>query len=238
MIDRYKKKIDNFVGFDFVESLESLDCFIFGGALRDIIADNKIHGDIDIVAGKDSAALIADILEYEGFESVKGNELNEYPVDIFDYPITKRKGSVEVQIIIPNSVAIEVDKVLKRKVVIDEKTLQGRHRFCNGSSLDGYSRNYCQAPLEMKKNCEKYLPDELRGIINHELLKFVSNVDLTCCALAYHPKKGTQKLHPLAIKHCKRKVFQVLEDNLLHHPDRLRKRGMKLIKRGWEETND
>ncbi|MCK9417629.1 hypothetical protein M0Q97_13385 [Candidatus Dojkabacteria bacterium] len=86
MIDKIKNKISEYLTFDIKKIInEDIDkCYIFGGAIRDTIADMPIH-DIDILCMSQSHKKLSTILEKEGYylsESIGGLDINSMYKDI------------------------------------------------------------------------------------------------------------------------------------------------------------
>lgn len=86
MINKIKNKISEYLTFDIKKIInEDVDeCYIFGGAIRDIIADMRIH-DIDILCMSQSHKKLSTILEKEGYylsESIGGLDINSMYKDI------------------------------------------------------------------------------------------------------------------------------------------------------------
>ena len=66
---KIEKEISEYIGFNINKIInDDIDvCHIFGGAIRDIIADKKIH-DIDILCLFESMRLLEDVLIQEGYK--------------------------------------------------------------------------------------------------------------------------------------------------------------------------
>ena len=107
--DKIKSSLDAYLEFDssdiFVPDLTR----VFGGAIRDIIADMPIH-DIDIISASRSAKRLELILESKGYHYVEGlnpKDLSSVYTDIkvICEPRTYLKGKKIVQVIRPSGTA-------------------------------------------------------------------------------------------------------------------------------------
>ncbi len=104
--EKIKIKLDEYLGFNSVELFESADLMlIFGGCIRDIIANQKIH-DIDIICASRSCSQLHDLLEKRGFfymDSLTPKDLSNVYKDIriINEPHTFVKGDRIVQLIRP-----------------------------------------------------------------------------------------------------------------------------------------
>ena len=131
---------------------------IFGGAIRDIIANQPIH-DIDILVGAKSILAVNEVLESVGYnfiESVYPKDLSSMYSDIhvINEPHTWIKGTKIVQLIRPvvNTMnGSKVDKVFYEQTFID--LIQNVDLSCCGISYDGYDlyQNYPDAILHCQK---------------------------------------------------------------------------------------
>lgn len=116
MIDKIKTKIDNYLEFDsnLIFNSDDFDNIqvkrlvrIFGGAIRDIIADMPIN-DIDILSGAKSMKPIEQVLSKNGYhyvESLTPKDLSSiyHDIRVINEPHTWLKGTKIVQIIRPVS---------------------------------------------------------------------------------------------------------------------------------------
>lgn len=107
-----KEKLDQYLEFDSDELFKYGDPLIFGGAIRDIIANQKIH-DIDILVAPKTYLSLSNILEVNGYtfmEKLIGRDISSmyHPsIAIISEPITYIKGNKVVQLIRPNARASE-----------------------------------------------------------------------------------------------------------------------------------
>ena len=86
MTNKIKNKITEYLTFDIKKIInEDIDeCYIFGGAIRDIIADMPIN-DIDILCMTQSHKKLSTVLEKEGYylsKSIGGLDINSMYKDI------------------------------------------------------------------------------------------------------------------------------------------------------------
>lgn len=105
---KIKSELDKYLEFDSSIIFEKCDkCFIYGGAIRDILAnDSDLVNDIDIICAPISAGILGDILIDKGYKhSVKlvNKNINEVykTIKIINEPQTFIKGDKIVQIIRP-----------------------------------------------------------------------------------------------------------------------------------------
>lgn len=105
---KIKEKLDSYLEFD--SSLLFTDPLIrvFGGAIRDIIADSDIN-DIDILCGSESCFSLSSLLESKGYSYL---DLSKFDisslytdVDAISQPLTYLKGKKMVQLIRPRIVS-------------------------------------------------------------------------------------------------------------------------------------
>lgn len=100
--DKIKSRLDEYMEFESSDLFSVGDPIIFGGAIRDIIADMTIQ-DIDILCGSESFKILDRLLRSKGY--IYMDSLS--PKDIFDMyshipvisePKTYIKGSKIIQI--------------------------------------------------------------------------------------------------------------------------------------------
>jgi hypothetical protein len=83
-MNKIKQRVDEYLGFDSDLIFKSDHIRLFGGAVRDILANDEIN-DLDILLGSISCKKISKILELNGFESVEeyvSRDINEMYKDI------------------------------------------------------------------------------------------------------------------------------------------------------------
>lgn len=101
-----KDKLDEYLEFDSNEIFSCGDLIrIFGGAIRDIIAQKEIH-DIDILVGSRSVDNLMELLKSKGYyhyENLIGKDLSKVysDIQIINVPHTLVKGPKIVQVIRP-----------------------------------------------------------------------------------------------------------------------------------------
>lgn len=111
MDDRIKQKLSEYLEFDSDKLFKDKYNLIrvFGGAIRDIIADLPIN-DVDILCGSKAFKFVEFILENNGytyFDSLNGKNLQEMYKDIhvINEPHTWIKGTKIVQVIRPTNIS-------------------------------------------------------------------------------------------------------------------------------------
>lgn len=67
MVNKVKNRLDHYLGFDSDLIFKQGDPIIFGGAIRDSIADQEIH-DVDIISGPETAKRLDSFLQDIGFK--------------------------------------------------------------------------------------------------------------------------------------------------------------------------
>jgi len=188
---KVQKSLSDYLGVEIDDFLYGSDAAIFGGAVRDSLANLEIH-DVDVMALPRSARIIYDRLLACGFVQLPGPDFDiaamYLGLQIINQPWTFKRNNAIVQIIRP------------------------RKKFKNDSEAVS------------------------------ALISIMSNVDLSCCGLAYinNPLFSDKLLESQinAIDHCKQKIFYVLHDNVMYQRDRIHNRIAKLEERGWKKMNE
>lgn len=119
MIQTINSKLNEYLEFDndllFFDPLVR----IFGGAIRDSLADQPIN-DIDILCGSNSVSRLEYILEQNGY--YKMNKLSSIDISILykdikviSEPITWIKGKKVIQIIRPRNISMDTDKIIPKQ---------------------------------------------------------------------------------------------------------------------------
>lgn len=184
IVDTVKTKISDYLGFDINHLLFDTNdsAFVYGGAVRDSIANLPIH-DIDIMTLPRAArALSQTLIDDFGFTQTSLASIDivslYFGIRVINLPWTFIKDDCIVQLIRP---------------VIEKN----------------------ESPHVKLHQC-------------------LSNVDLSCCGIAYRPTTIIETCAE-AIDHCQQKMFKVLTGNLLYRKDRISHRVCKLEDRGWKE---
>lgn len=143
--DKIKNKLDEYMGFDSDKIFQQGDMIrIFGGSIRDIIANMKIN-DIDIICGSKSAKSLHCFLESTGYqyvESLTPKDLSSVYTDthIINEPHTYIKdGKSIIQVIRPT---IHYYTSSDKKSVYTESInnlINEVDISCCGVSYDGYN---------------------------------------------------------------------------------------------------
>lgn len=146
MINKIKDKIDNYLGVDTLQFFDGINMArIFGGAVRDSIAEQDIH-DVDILCGAESEKGIIVKLQRLGYKNFptlgkvdmsatyksRNSKINE--------PKTFIKGDSIVQLIRPKSILNDDLKGSDRQceyLKLYKNLLSGVDISCCGVSFDG-----------------------------------------------------------------------------------------------------
>ena len=105
MKSKIKQRLDDYLEFDSDELFQIGDPIIFGGAIRDSIADLDIH-DIDILAGPRTAERLGRLIENNGYRFSDNlmikDMVNMYiGIKIISEPWTYLKNGKIIQVIRP-----------------------------------------------------------------------------------------------------------------------------------------
>jgi hypothetical protein len=139
--DKIRKSLSDYLEFDSDELFKSKFNLVrvFGGAIRDTIADQTIH-DVDILCGSKAMRYIEMILEQNGYqymEMLNGKDLQEMysEIHIINEPHTWVKGKKIVQLIRPALGLDGSDESIYRKGFKD--LISNVDLSCCGVSYDG-----------------------------------------------------------------------------------------------------
>jgi hypothetical protein len=139
MEDKIRKSLSDYLEFNSDELFRSKFNLVsvFGGAIRDIIAEQPIH-DVDILCGSKSIKYIEMIIEQNGYqymEMLNGKDLQEMysEIHIIHEPHTWIKGKKIVQLIRP-SLGLS-DEIIYRQGFKD--LISNVDLSCCGVSYDG-----------------------------------------------------------------------------------------------------
>jgi predicted nucleotidyltransferase len=178
-----------YAGFNINRLLENKNAIIFGGALRDIAADESdLISDIDIICDKLCIETIKSVLLkqcYVQYNLYKRSLIDLQTENIIELPLTFIKDKKIIQLI----------------QISDYWSYKEKH--------------------ESKPAIDK-------------LLSFVSQVDLSCCGLAYHPYMQCKSVIENAFEACVTKTIFTMPKGDLYDCVRASARIEKLTKRGWE----
>jgi hypothetical protein len=105
MIEKINKRLNEYLGFDNKELYIDSLVRIFGGAIRDSIADQEIH-DVDILCGSNSIKLVEQVLIKNGYKFMpKFSTIDIVTlysnINVISEPKTLIKGDSIVQLIRP-----------------------------------------------------------------------------------------------------------------------------------------
>lgn len=104
-MDKIKKELNDYLNFSSDLIFKKTDAIIFGGAIRDIIAEMEIH-DIDIMCGPKSCVVLTELLESLGYIKQEGlipKDLSSIysDINIISEPITFTRDKKVIQLIRP-----------------------------------------------------------------------------------------------------------------------------------------
>ena len=139
--DKIRQSLSEYLEFDSDELFKSKFNLVrvFGGAIRDTIAEQTIH-DVDILCGSKALKYIESILEQNGYQYVEmlnGKDLQEMysEIHIINEPHTWIKGKKIVQLIRPSLGLAGGDESIYRKGFKD--LISNVDLSCCGVSYDG-----------------------------------------------------------------------------------------------------
>lgn len=126
MLDKIKSNLDKYLGFNSDELFVDDMVRVFGGAIRDSIADMKIK-DIDILCGPNSCRRLESILQNKGYKYLP-SVLSSYEIGqiytiqgVINEPKTFIKGDSMVQLIRPVSTQTNPNKLpILDQVLVDK----------------------------------------------------------------------------------------------------------------------
>lgn len=220
-----KEKIDDYLEFDSSKLFIDESVRIFGGAIRDTIAEQQIN-DIDILLGINPKSVIdadkgrhirynrlleiEEVLRSEGYihhSSLSGRDLTSMYMllSVIHEPRTWTKGKKIVQLIRPSLRAERPYLVLE-----EGRCLQSR----------AYSM-----PDSTHSN-------EVFGFMNN----FIAQVDLSCCGVSYDGTKIYENIQH-AVLDCQLKNFMQNTHGLMFNQTKIIYRESKLWQRGWKKID-
>lgn len=226
---RIKEKLDEYLEFDsdllfnIIPTEETrVQCKrltrIFGGALRDIIAKQKIN-DIDILVGARSIKALQKVLsdnEYTHMESLIGRDISSlyHDINIITEPQTWVKCTKIVQLIKP--------VVIMPSISISEK-----NRLNMASQAPPNISILPEIKTKLKEREDIYIK---------AFVDLIQNVDISACGLSYDGKNLYENF-PDAILHCKNKVYYLNTFAKMYSIKRSTNRLAKFVDRGWSEID-
>lgn len=194
------------------------EAYIFGGAIRDSLADVPIK-DIDIIGRNESISQIANYLKYHhGFE-LNNDYIKKTSNDIYSNGLIFEPDSY-IKIIDNNLICVQLIKPSSNpffiKSILDNK---------NATTLSPYS-----LPILSEKE-KRNIPDNLNKLISDvdiepdykfkdqvlNLNLIVKNVDISCCGISYCPNRGLVEHHHGTIYHSLNKIFSVNIDAIMYN---------------------
>lgn len=213
MLENIKNRITDYIGFDVDKLLNAGDFVtIFGGAVRDSIADLEIH-DIDVLCLWESMRKCEQLLEIEGY--------------VFDHSAyTKDFDKVYDGIKVvhePHSWIKIVDegfgKEIRRIQLIRPQVFKEEEDFM-ATSLG------IKSPLKKSRGFNE---------MKEAYYNLLENVDLSCCGVSIS-SSGFKEEYENAVVHCLCHVYEEIPDALMI-TDRINGRKEKLNQRGWEDIH-
>lgn len=180
--DKIRQSLSEYLEFDSDELFKSKFNLVrvFGGAIRDTIAEQTIH-DVDILCGSKALKYIESILEQNGYqymEMLNGKDLQEMysEIHIINEPHTWVKGKKIVQLIRPALGLPSSDESIYRKGFKD--LISNVDLSCCGVSYDGETLYedypnaiiHCQSKVYSVNNLAKMYS---RKRIHHRTAKLI-----------------------------------------------------------------
>ena len=180
--DKIRQSLSEYLEFDSDELFKSKFNLVrvFGGAIRDTIAEQTIH-DVDILCGSKALKYIESILEQNGYQYVEmlnGKDLQEMysEIHIINEPHTWIKGKKIVQLIRPSLGLAGGDESIYRKGFKD--LISNVDLSCCGVSYDGETLYedypnaiiHCQSKVYSVNNLAKMYS---RKRIHHRTAKLI-----------------------------------------------------------------
>lgn len=180
--DKIRQSLSEYLEFDSDELFKSKFNLVrvFGGAIRDTIAEQTIH-DVDILCGSKALKYIESILEQNGYqymEMLNGKDLQEIysEIHIINEPHTWVKGKKIVQLIRPALGLPSSDESIYRKGFKD--LISNVDLSCCGVSYDGETLYedypnaiiHCQSKVYSVNNLAKMYS---RKRIHHRTAKLI-----------------------------------------------------------------
>lgn len=192
--NKIKNELDSYIEFDSSELFFDRTVRVFGGAIRDIIAEMTIH-DIDIICASKSAIILDSILKEHGYHYVEGlnpKDLSNIYTDIkvITEPKTYIKGIKIIQIIKPSGAQSNVYHYIKSI----ERLISGVDISSCGVSYDGV-----------------------------HLIENVKDSILHCRNKVYQVNYGAQMSNPRRLDHRRAKLdsrgWDIIENGLVGNRD-------------------
>ena len=229
--DRIGFLLTAYLGFDVKELLQGTDAVIFGGAIRDIIANypNSIKGLPSSIKGLPSPIneISHDAALYNKFTSGQGIEFNQVSF-IRDIDIVALPKSAQTL----------------------EKFLYNRgFQRAQLSSIDMASMYLSNYPtsriinepwtyLKGNKKVQIIRPTTFHGLSELDTQqRVITQVDLSPCGVAFDGKKVFETVEG-AFEDCLKKRFRVIEKNAMYQKNRITNRICKLQDRGWGQYQE
>lgn len=238
---KVKSSISSYLGFDvddlFLKSMRYAsyetprnvdEAYIFGGAIRDSLADVPIK-DVDIIGRSESLSQIANFLKYHhGFE-LNNDYIKKTSADIYSNGLIFEP--------------INYIKIVNNKLICVQLIKPSSNSFFIKSILD----NKNPSPLSLDKE-KQNIPDNLNKLISDvdvdptfkykeqilNLNLIVNNVDISCCGISYCPSRGLVEHHFGAIYHSLKKIYSLNPEAIMYNENRIYQRVKKMDDKGFK----
>jgi len=211
MENKIKERLTEYLTFDYTKIInEDIDkCYIFGGAIRDSIANQKIN-DIDILCLPNSMRKIESVLESNGYT---------HSTSIGMLHISQMYKEVHCIFEPHNWIKIVDGEV--RIVQLLRPAFGGGN--LDTSAISGHSRGRSREKIKAEFETLDYALHYLLG-----------QVDISCCGVHFSHSYGLRESVKGAISDCLTKNFRILKDTEMYNPTRIVERRMKLQGREWK----
>lgn len=247
---KVKSSISNYLGFDvddlFLKKYSKFggdvdDAYIFGGSIRDSIADVPIY-DVDILGRAESLNKIARFLINEhGFvlqeDYIKKSSNDIYSNGLIFEPHTYIKviGNnnklVIVQLIKPSNDERFIKTIINNKISYDTflPELDLASKIDRRNTIDNLNKLIKDVHIDPSFKFKNQ-------ILNLNLI--INNVDISCCGLSYSFDQGLREHHPNAIYHSLNKIYSLNKEAIMYNEHRIYARLQKMENKGFKEINE
>lgn len=236
---KIKFRLSEYLGFDIDNFLNSADCAtVFGGSIRDILADAEEIHDVDIMVLPESARILAELLKKHGFISPPnlGNvNIHSMYSDIhcifepWNFIKFVDGRTIVVQLIRPGHGKFEYaiknkhpndyfDEVFPDVVLFPESTVSSNSNGVIEKTYKSYFNSCGHDDFEHSKKCFEYL---------------MNQVDIIACGVNYNARTGLVESCEDAMLHCFSKIIKVNKEAVMYNKERTNNRKYKLESRGW-----
>lgn len=204
------------------------DAYIFGGAIRDSLADVPIK-DIDIIGRSESLTLIGNYLKYKHGFVLNNDYMKKSSNDIYSNGLIFEPDSY-IKIVDNNMICVQLIKPSNNpnfmKSIIDSTNL------VYPWSSEKEKRN---VPENLNKLISIHVDPTFKykeQILNLNLI--VNNVDISCCGISYCPSRGLVEHHFGAIYHSLKKIYSLNPEAIMYNENRIYQRVKKMDDKGFK----